>query len=299
MDYGQTIKRAVNVVWENKYLIVLGILAALGSGTFTGGGGGGGGGTGGNGSGDPFAGGSPFGDLAPEVAGLAVGVIVLLLCVAVVIGLALWVISTIARGGLVAGVDGVEAGEKMSLSEAWGAAWHKKWQLLGIGLLPGIPGIALFVVAIAGLVAYGSVTAVVGEGFATPGGTGLAVLLGLAACLLVPVMLALSILRTFAERAAMLEHQGVLDSYKRGWQVLRENLGEAVLLFLIQMGIFIAMAFLLFVPSIIVVLCCLLWPLMFLAQGFVTAAVSAVWTLAYREWTGRAPKFVEKAPVEF
>src|SRR5690606_23932334 len=116
MDYGQTIKRALNVVWENKYLIVLGILAALGGGKF-GGGGGGGRGTYENGSGDPFAGGAPFGDIAPEVAGLAAGAIVLLLCVAIFVGLALWAVSTIARGGLVAGVDAVESGEKSSFGE--------------------------------------------------------------------------------------------------------------------------------------------------------------------------------------
>jgi hypothetical protein len=43
MDYESLLRRAWDIVWNNKYLIVLGALASLGSG---GGGGGGGGGNG-------------------------------------------------------------------------------------------------------------------------------------------------------------------------------------------------------------------------------------------------------------
>jgi hypothetical protein len=32
---------------------------------------------------------------------------------------------------------------------------------------------------------------------------------------------------------------------------------------------------------------CLLWPLMLLVEGAITAYFSTVWTLAWREWTGR------------
>ena len=67
-----------------------------------------GGGGGGNGNGQPF--GEPgqfpeeFNEIGAAIAGLAVGVMIALICVAILVGIVLWAISTIARGGLIAGV---------------------------------------------------------------------------------------------------------------------------------------------------------------------------------------------------
>jgi hypothetical protein len=93
----------------------------------------------------------------------------------------------------------------------------------------------------------------------------------------------------------MLEDLGVIDSYRRGTSVLKANLGEAIILFLLQIAIFIALGILLFVPGIIIAVCCCLWPLLLLVQGFISAFLSALWTLAWRTWTGE-PLIVEKSP---
>lgn len=290
MDYGKTINRAVNIVWENKFLILLGILAALGSGTLGGGGGGGGNG---NGNGQPFA--DP-GQFDPEIGGLAAGALIVLLCVVALVAIALWVVSTVARGGLIAGVDAIESSQKSSFGKAWRAGWQKIWTLLGIGFLPALPGLLLFVLGIFALGAYGGILALFGEEFAAPLGVAeLGILGGLLACIVIPIVLALTILRNFAERACMLEDLGVVDAYRRGASVLMGNLGEALILFLLQIAIFIVLGILLFVPGVFVILCCILWPLLFIAQGAVTAFVSALWTLAWRTWTG-ATTLVEKAP---
>lgn len=294
MEYGKIISRSVNIVWENKYLILLGVLASLG-GSFPGGGGGGGGGGNGSGNGQPFGQPGQFPEFSGEIAGLAVGAILALLCVALFIGLLLWAVSTVARGGMVASVDTVESGGKSSFSQGWSAAWQKVWRLLGIGLLPGIPGMILFGVGILALGAYGGVAALFGEEIAAPAGIGAGGLIVLVACIVVPIVLVLSILRTFAERACMLEDLGVIASYRRGLDVLTANLGEAIVLFLIQIAIFIILGILLFVPGIFLALCCFLWPLLLAVQGAITAAVSSVWTLAWRDWTG-APGMIEKAP---
>lgn len=297
MDYGRVFSRSVNIVWQNKYLILLGFLAALGSGSFPSGGGGGTGGASGNGNGQPFGDPGQVPDISAEVAGLAVGAIIVLLCLIVLIGVSLWALSTIARGGLIAGVNSIETGEKSSFGQAWSAGWQKAWTLLGIGILPGIPGLLLFLVAVIGLGAYGGAVALVGEEFVGPlGRSGLAITLGIFACIIVPIMLALAILRNFAERACMLEDYGVIDSYRRGWNVLMANLGEAIILFVLQIVIFVVLGIVFFVPGVIVALCCLLWPLLIAVQGAITAFVSAVWTLAWREWTGQPP-VKEKAPV--
>lgn len=293
MDYGRIISRSANIVWQNKFLIILGILAALGGGgtsSFQASGDG-------SGSGQPFGQPGQFPQFEDELTGLAVGVIIALVCVAIVIGLILWAISTIARGGLIAGVDTIDSGGKSSFSQSWRAGWQKVWTLLGIGLIPAIPGMVLFVVGLLGFAAYGGVFALFGEDFAGAlGGAEIGIIVVLLLCIVGPIALVLAIIRNFAERAAMLENLGVIDSYRRGWNVLTANLAEAIILFLLQIVIGIALAIALFVPGIIAVICCFLWPLVFIFQGAVTAFISGLWTLAWNTWTGR-PSMMEKEPV--
>jgi hypothetical protein len=289
MEYGKIFSRAVNVVWQNKFLIILGILAALAGGgsnpmtNYSFGGN--------NGTGQP----GQLPDLEPEAAGLAVGLGIALLCVIILVALVLWAISTVARGGLIAGVDSVERGEKSGFSIAWGAAWKKVWTLLGIGFLPAIPGLVLTVFGFITLGAYLGFSGVFGEDFAAGGLAGLGAPLIVAACIFIPIALVLAILRNFAERACMLENLGVIDSYRRGTRVLMDNLGEAIILFVLQIAIFIALGILLFVPGVILAVCCFLWPLLIVINGAVQAFLSALWTLAWRTWTG-ATSAMDKAP---
>lgn len=291
MEYGNIVSRSVNIVWQQKFLIALGFLASLGSGsssTFSNSDGSG------SGTGQPFGESYQIPDISEEVAALAVGAVVALVCVALIIGIVLWIVSSVARGGLIAAVDDIESGQKTSFTHAWTAGWSKLGTLLGIGFLPAIPG---FIIFIGGLMAFG-----VYGGFAAfyeeqvvPGMAGLGIAIALLACIGVPIILALTILRHFAERACMLENLGVIDAYRRGWDVLTANLSEAVILFLLQIAIFVVLGIFLLVPGLILVLCCCLWPLLLVLQGAVSAVVSSIWTLAWRVWTG-VPPLKEKSP---
>ncbi len=286
MDYGKILKRSADIVWQNKFLILLGFLAALGGGSF-------GGSSGVRDVDRPFGEPGQFTEFGDAIAGLALGLIIALVCVAVIVGIALWIVSTIARGGVIAGVDTIESDKKSSFSQAWRAGRDKIWTLLGIGLLPAIPGLILFVVGLLGLTAYGSIFALFGKEFADPlGTTGLGISIALAACIVVPIVLVLSILRNFAERACMLEDLGVIAAYRRGTSVLMANLGEAIILFLLQIAASIVLGVLLFLPGLALVLCCILWPLLLVVQGAISAIISAIWTLAWRTWT----PMVEEAP---
>jgi hypothetical protein len=292
MEYGKIISRAANLVWQNKFLILVGILAGCGSGQFTGGGGGGGAGGDGN-----VTGSTP--SLTNEQVGLIVGVGLAILCVIVVIGVVVWVVSTVARGGLIASVDDIESGQKSSFRQAWSAGWERVWTLLGIGILPAIPTFILGLAGLVGFASYGGLLAFLGGDFeeaAIAVGASLGTALVIVACCVAPIGIVLSIVRNFAERACMLEGLGVVDSYRRGANVLMANLGEAIVLILIQIGIFIVLGILLFLPGLIALLCCFLWPLLLALQGFAEAFQSALWTLAWRNWTGRSP-MMEKAPV--
>ncbi|MFN2190624.1 MAG: hypothetical protein ACK2T3_17830, partial [Candidatus Promineifilaceae bacterium] len=236
MEYGKIFSRSATIVWHNKFLIILGIIASLVNSSYSTGG------ARGDGSGGSFTTGDieQLGELQNFFTGLAVGAFIGLACLALFIGLAFWAISTIARGGMIAGVDTIETSGKSGFMQAWSAGWHRGWTLLGIGFIPAVPGIILFVIGVFALGAYGGVYALFGQGISPEyGWAGVAASVGLLACVFVPIMLVLSILRNFAERACMLEGLGVIDSYKRGTKVLTANLGEAVILFLIQIAVFV------------------------------------------------------------
>jgi len=291
MEYGKIVSRSASIVWRNKFLMILGIIASLASGSYSGGGSG----SGGSG-GESFGGFEQLTEAQEAIAGLSVAVFLAIGCVVLFLAIVLWAISSVARGGMIASVDSIESGEKSSFTHSWSAGWHKKWTLLGIGIIPAIPGIILFVVGVMALGVYGGIYALFGEGISPEfGAGGLAVTVVWLACVFGPVMLVLSILRNFAERACMLEDLGVVDSYRRGTSVLKSNIGEAIVLFLLQIGIFIVLGLILFVPGIILVFCCCLWPLLFVLQGAISAWLSALWTLAWRTWNGEPP-LVEKSP---
>jgi len=99
MDYGKVLSRAWQITWHWKVLWVLGFLAALGSG---------------NGGGNfNFT----LGGLGEEARGITapgpewIGLVIAVIALAFLIGIALWVVSIIASGGLVAGVQQVEEEE--------------------------------------------------------------------------------------------------------------------------------------------------------------------------------------------
>ncbi len=293
MDYGSLLSHAWEIIWNHKFLILLGVLVALGAG----GGGANPGGTGGFDLETPSMPQQPpqapeFPEMPrwrgfenfrlPNISGIA---IVLLVGGVIVIGLTVWVISTIAKGGLIAGADTIAAGGQTSFSAAFSAGWRRGWTLLGIGILPGIPALILALGALfVFLIASGAAPAL-GESVRVPLNVGVLGLLGLMGCLVTPLIFVLSLLQTFANRACMLEHEGVFSAYKRGLNVLFGNLGPVLVLFLIQIVLNVGIGLVMILPGIFMALCCVLWPVLLLIQGAIAAYFSTMWTLAWREWT--------------
>ncbi|MCJ7550430.1 MAG: hypothetical protein MUQ30_12195 [Anaerolineae bacterium] len=299
MDYGRLLRRAWDIIWAHKFLILLGLLVALV-------------GTGGSASGTGFRfdgsdfdfdGRMPrdfreFRDFpgmpempqfrdTPQDWGIPVlaGIVAIVaICIGAVFGLALWGVSTTARGGLISGVDTITAGGTSSFGQAFGAGWQRIWQLLGIGIAPAIPGLLIFIAGLGmtGVLALAS-QVFGGNSFALAPGVG-AILIPVL-CILVPIALVLNLLRTFANRACMLEDLGVFAAYKRGLNVLIANIGPAIVLFVIQIGINIALGLLMLLPGLLMALCCILWPVLIVIEGTKAAYFSALWTLAWKEWT--------------
>jgi hypothetical protein len=294
MPYEQILRRAFEIVRNNLYLIGLGILVSLGSG----------GGNSGN-SGTSYTVNDQdvaefTGDLPLQLPDfpleqfqsdggwiLPTAVIIFLILIGLIIGLIVFVVSSVARGGLVSSVNRIEEGGTSSFGDGWRSGWARLWTLLGINFLPAIPviiGVLILLATVGTTVGFASLFDVSNWAEAIIG-TGIALSIGLL-CILLPITLALSLLRTFALRACMLEGAGVWHSYSRGWNVATANLGPAIIFFLIQIAISIVLGLLLFLPGILVALCCLLWPLFLIVRGAVDAYFSTVWTLVWRQWTG-------------
>ena len=284
MDYGKLFTRAWDIIWKYKFLIILGVLVALSGST----------GSGGNQSRFVFDGGdlpwndmpmlnygSPFQD--SELSILAILGLIALGVVIILVGLALWVAGTIARGGLISAVNDIESDKPADFSTAFKAGWKKGWRLLGIDLVPAIPGLAFFIGSLAIFLSYGGFVEMM-DGSWPYAGMGPFLPLILLSCLLVPFILFLSILQTFANRACMLEDLGVVASFRRGFEVMADNLGTALILFLLQAAVSIGLFIVMIVPGILMVLCCLLWPVLILVQGAFSAYITTLWTLAWREF---------------
>lgn len=288
MDYGALLSRAWNIIWEHKFLILLGMLVVL-----SGVGNNGAGSLGGLGSGRPRQEFEiprpprPRGVPGAIPGGLSILVIILVVTLILLIVLPLWVLSTLSRGGLIAGVDAIDTGGTSSFGQALRAGWERGWRLIGIAVVPAVSGLLLTILAAGGVLGY--------MGFArvSPGGvpfprTNAAVgsIVIALVCILGPLGLVLRLLRTFANRACMLEDAGVLTAYQRGVSVLLDNFGPALALFVIQILVSVVIGALMIVPGLIVALCCLLWPVLIVVQGTVAAYFSTLWTLAWRQWTG-------------
>lgn len=226
MDYGKIIGDSWRIVWNNKFLWVLGFLAALTSVS-----------SGGN-SGRNFSQQLEQGDISPDVATAVGGVILLLLCVGILVGIVLALVSLAAQGGLIRAVADLDDGHKVTLGEAFGAGTQAIWRLFGIGLLLWLPFfLVIAAAAIAAAVAAGGFAAAAEMtsnpegGFAALGF--LAICFVALCCILIPVGIVFSVIYDFALRGTMLRQLGVVDSIRHGWQVVRTHVGEIIILMLI------------------------------------------------------------------
>jgi len=323
VNYTETIKRAFRIAWKHKSLWLLGFLASLSSG---GGSGGnfntGGGSDGGSGSNQlpSWLDASQIGRWFEQNSATVAALICVLLCVFLVIWLVTLVLGEIGQGGLIANVDGIERGGSPTFGDGWRAGAARVRTLVGMRLLLAIPGILLGAIFVAILV----ITTVGAAGTALSGQSGedlFAAILGAGAlgflCIVFPLLcifaiysLLVGVLETFGRRAVVLENLGAIDGLKRGWAVFRGKIGDSIVLAILMavvsfvVGIVVAVPLVVFgvgtaigaaafsdsAPWALIAVGILLFIALAVVIGsFFTAVNSAVWTLAYREFTTPPP----------
>lgn len=305
MDFGQVFGRAWEITWRWKMLWVLGFLAALGEGggvpqssySF------------GGGEFDRFSY-TPYWQFDEVLAAITAAVFAII-CIGIIIAIIVWVISVIARGGLIAAVQQIEVEGDSSFSRAWSVGARKFWTLFGLSVLTVLPMIILAIIlVVAGILWLVPVSSGVFES-AEAAAISSSVLLflcgGIFCCGGFLLSLVLGQIRIYGERAAIIEDANWIDAFSRGWQVIRENLGATIILWLIFLAIGIVVFAISFGIALAIAapflgmffvaepgywmwasLCIggLLGIIIFaLIRSIVTAFTSATWTLAFRQMT--------------
>jgi hypothetical protein len=297
-NFSEVLTRAWQIIWKHKVLWIFGILAGCGQG-------GGGGGGGGGGSGFSNGNQQQFGELERMMERFSdwisrnlwvVAVLVLVMIILIVLAVFL---GTIGRIGLIRGTYQAEQGaESLVFGELFSGSMPYFWRVFGLSFLVGLA----FLLLMLPLVAFGVLTA----------GIGFACLLPLF-CLLIPVGLVVNIIIEQSNAAIVLENLSIADGFKRGWNIVKTNVGPVLIMAIILAVIGFVVGLVIALPVIIAVfplvfglaggetnmlwvagICCAIYfPILLVLSGIMTSFIQSAWTLTYLRLTG--PK--EEAPV--
>jgi hypothetical protein len=315
MDFAEILNKAWKIVWKFKVLWIFGIFAGCARG---------GGASGNSGYRAGSAGTSgPTPQLPPgfenniqRFLGFFAnpGVIAAFVAVIIVIILLSIFFSIVGRIGLIKGAVDADAGaEHLSFRELWRSGLHFFWRLLGLSLLIGSPALLFYLILVAGgvivFLMYLSNSQNSSLVAAAPALLALIPVICVLACMILVLAVVISLLGPQAERAIVIENEGVISGLRRGWNVLRENLGPILIIWLILLvitfvaGIVIALPLLIvlipafiafmagggnvsYMPLIIAGLCVAAYiPVSVVANGILTAYLQSVWTLTFLRLT--------------
>ena len=302
-NFGEILTRAWQIIWKHKILWVFGILASCSRG----------GGSGASSSGNsgfssgqtpiPFDQGmEQFRQWMNEHLALFVGAVILVLVLVLLFAF----LGTIGRIGLIKGTYKAERGaEQLVLGELFSESIPYFWRVFGLSFLIGLAFLVIFIP----ILLFGVFTA----------GIGFACLLPLI-CLLIPVGLVVNIVIEQANVAIVLEELTMLDGLRRGWEIVRSNIGPVLIMAIILaviggvIGLVVAIPLLLTVipatlafaigearnwaPLMLAGICvCLYLPIAITVQGIIVAYIESAWTLTYLQLTGKPGKPGSGTPI--
>jgi len=293
-DFGAVLNRAWQITWKYKVLWIFGILASCSRGS--------GGGSGGNGyemgRGDRNP---PFGPNSEHYfnqAGQWLAdhwwVIALILLGLILLALIAIFLGTIGRIGLIRGTLQAEQGaQSLSFGELFSGALPFFWRVFGLSFLVGLVFLVIFIP----LVVLGVVTA------------GLAFLCALPLiCVLVPLAIVAGLIVELADVAIVKENLDMWAAWRRGWEMLRANLGPVLIMALILLAIAIGVGLVIALPILVIAIpaaigfaaghaqnwtplivggVCLaaFLPVAILVNGIYNTFSGAAWTLSYLRLT--------------
>jgi hypothetical protein len=284
-DIGKKISRAWYTVWNYKVLWIFAFLLALAGGSTINGGGGGGGGTGYNFNsnsnssdrfhwdrnfdGNRFENNMPAwmqdsatwfeNDVMPlftpdRVVGTIIWTIVILFAIGLIINLLLALVRYPTETSLMRMVDEYEAdGSKKKFKQGWALGWNiRAFRIWVIDLIIGAPGLLIALsFAIGG--AIFAFNAVKGDFSFAPGMIGLIILAGFLLLLLAIVMIFVGLWRQFIVRAIAIDDASIGEGFKRGWALMAHNFKNAILTWLVMLGLRLGFGIAFFVALLVLI----------------------------------------------
>jgi hypothetical protein len=235
MDYGKILKRAWHMVWRYRALWVFGVILALTTG---------GGGNNWfqymfNREDLPPGAQLRIDQMSPEMASTLIAIGIGLAFLIVILIIAAAVARYVSETALIRMVDEHEqTGQQRSVRQGFRLGWSRTaWRLFLIDLLIGVPVvlafILMFALAAAPLFLWATESTAAGAF-----GTALTIGLGLLVILLAIVVgVILSVLMRFFRRVCVLERRGVTESIRRGYFMVRQNVRDVAVLWLITLGL--------------------------------------------------------------
>ena len=257
MDHFKILKRAFGITWNYRVLWVFGVLLALTTtsprGGSSAGGGGGGGGNGGGGLNPP--GDFHLPELSPEwINGLITAGIVLacLILLSIVLGVILRYASETA---LIRMVDLHEAtGEKIGVRQGMRLGLTRPaLRIFLVDLLFGLGGLVAFILLMLIAAAPLLVWLIESEPLRIVGTITAVGLILLVILLAIVVAAALSLVTHFIRRTIVLENLGVFEGIRRGFALVRQRLGDTVIMWILMIALGLAFAVLM-IPVILVLI---------------------------------------------
>jgi hypothetical protein len=238
MDFGQIVTSAWNLTWRQRGLWVLALFAGSASGTCNSGGG----------SFNPVVpnnanGSNGFGETLsqtqidqavrsiqeylPQIVGALIGIAI----VGLFILIPFWLLSIACKAALIFGGAEAAAGRPVPLGKSWrdGSTFRR---MLSLELL-------LFVL---GAVVFGTIAAFAAVSLTSQpllSGAWLSYLFGLLGVVALVGIVAsvLGVIVAYAQRAIVLEAAGAIESLRMGYNLVRRNLGNSVILWLIALAL--------------------------------------------------------------
>lgn len=263
MDYGKILARAFEITFKYRALWLFGFLLALFGGSssgnfnFPGSGGGGGG----SGRGDSI----PTPSLPPDFWQNLTLIILLVCCLIVVLAIVSIIIRFVSRAALIGLVQELETnGTTPTVRRGFSIGADRFWPQLGIAITINLPlmiiSLVLIVIALAPMLAAiaqgiqldrsspSELWGIVGASIASS-----LVMICCAALCLVILYIVIEPFYQFILRACVIGRHGVMDSIREGYRLVRENLGNVIVLYLLIIGINIGFAILMIPVALILI----------------------------------------------
>jgi hypothetical protein len=221
MEFGEVLSRAWQIVWRHKVLWIFGILTSCGGNTN-------------GGASSNYSVSTESGELPPQwqsffdqwanlpdwQIALIVGAIVLVILALVVLAIFL---STIGRVGLIRGTLLAEQGDaRIAFGELFGESLPYFWRVFGLSLLFGLAVLILVLILIAPFALLSLVTLGLGALCIIP-----------LICILVPLIWFSTVIVEQSTVAIVVDNLGIGEAIRRGWELVRSNLGSFIIMALI------------------------------------------------------------------